>query len=245
MWRRVADRLVAAGCRVFSPTLTGLGERSHLAASEVNLETHIADVSNLIRWEGLEDVVLVGHSYAGFVISGAAEALAGVKLRGMVYIDAFLPADGTCMADYVPLPQDPSANLPDWLVPPIPAAPPRSHAPDCDWLNRLRTPQPRQTFTQKVRMSGALEGVPAKAYVLATGYASPFARFADPLREAPSWQVHEIAGGHDVMLSHPDQTAAILLEVASRRGAQCRHYFSEPSPRKQVEDYGEKTWQAQ
>lgn len=245
MWRRVADRLIAAGHRVFCPTLTGLGERSHLASPQVTLETHIADIANLILWEELENAVLVGHSYAGFVISGVAEIVSSATLDAVVYLDAFLPADGTCVADYVPVPSDASGELPDWLVPPIPAAPPRSHAPDCDWLNRLRSPQPRATFTQSVRITGAFERVPRKVYVLATGYPSPFVRFAEPLRARPGWQVHEIISGHDLMLSHPEEIAALLLAAAAKGDAQCRHYFSASRPRNPDSGNGEKTWQAQ
>lgn len=245
IWRRVADRLIAMGHRVFCPTLTGLGERSHLASPQVDLETHIADIANLIRWEGLENAVLVGHSYAGFVISGVAEIVPPAALDAIVYLDAFVPADGSCLADYVPVPADASGELPEWLVPPIPAAPPRSHAPDCGWLNRLRTPQPRKTFTQSIRLAGALERVPHKAYVLATGYPSPFVGFAEPLRARPGWYVHEIPSGHDLMLSHPDEIAAILIEAAAEGDAQCRHYFSASPPRNPVSDNGEKFWQAQ
>ena len=70
-WRRVADRLEQRGHRVFTPTLTGLGERSHLLSPAIDLDTHITDVVNLVRFEDLRDIVLVGHSYAGFVVSGA------------------------------------------------------------------------------------------------------------------------------------------------------------------------------
>ena len=92
-WMRVADRLVARGHHVFVPTLSGLGERSHLAGSSINLTTHIDDVVNEIRWKNLDDLVLVGHSYGGFVIAGAAEKI-GERVRSIVYVDAFIPNDG-------------------------------------------------------------------------------------------------------------------------------------------------------
>src|SRR5690606_2556298 len=87
-WMRVADRLHARGHRVFVPTLSGLGERSHLAGSSINLTTHIGDVVNEIRWKDLDGVVLVGHSYGGFVITGVAEEIAG-RIASIVYVDAF------------------------------------------------------------------------------------------------------------------------------------------------------------
>ena len=72
-WRRVARLLTHSGHEVFTPTLTGVGERSHLLTSEINLDTHILDVVNVMKWQELNDVVLVGHSYGGMVISGVAE----------------------------------------------------------------------------------------------------------------------------------------------------------------------------
>ena len=97
-WQRVNDRLTALGHRVFAPTLTGVGERSHLNSPSVNLSTHISDVVNEIQWKSLEDVVLVGHSYAGMVITGAAEQVAA-KIASIVYLDAFIPADGQSLGD--------------------------------------------------------------------------------------------------------------------------------------------------
>ena len=214
IWRRVADLLAAEGHRVFAPTLTGLGERSHLARPDIDLDTHVADIANLIRWEELEDIVLVGHSYAGMVISAVAEAVGPEAIGAIVYVDAFLPDDGMSLADYAPLPLSEEADLPEWLVPPIPAAPPRSHAPDCDWLNHLRTPQPRGTFVQRPSLTGAVQRVTRKTYVLATGYESVFGRFARKARDDGGWQLREISSGHDPMLSHPSETAALFLEAA-------------------------------
>src|SRR5512147_74848 len=94
-WRRVADRLAAAGQRVFCPTLTGLGERAHLLTRQVNLSTHIADVVGLLEAEELSDVVLCGHSYGGMVITGVA-ARAKSRLRQLVYLDSAVIEDGEC-----------------------------------------------------------------------------------------------------------------------------------------------------
>src|SRR6202044_2874776 len=97
-WQRVAERLNRDGHRVFTPTLTGLGERSHLLRTGINLQTHIADVVNLMKWEGLTDVVLCGHSYGGFVVSGLAEQMASA-LGSIVFLDAFVPRDGEAALD--------------------------------------------------------------------------------------------------------------------------------------------------
>jgi pimeloyl-ACP methyl ester carboxylesterase len=92
-WQRVAAQLRRDGHAVFTPTLTGLGERSHLLAPGINLATHVADIVNVMKWERLRDVVLCGHSYGGFVISRVAEEMASA-IRSIAFLDAFLPADG-------------------------------------------------------------------------------------------------------------------------------------------------------
>ena len=97
-WKRVRRQLQAAGHQVFTPTLTGLGERSHLASSDINLSTHIDDIVNLIRWEELSDVILCGHSYAGCVISGVADQV-GERIKALVYLDAFLLENGESIMD--------------------------------------------------------------------------------------------------------------------------------------------------
>ncbi|MSO81595.1 MAG: alpha/beta hydrolase, partial [Alphaproteobacteria bacterium] len=89
----MAKRLRAAGHEVFTPTLTGLGERSHLLTASVNMATHVQDIANVLRWEDLRDVVLVGHSYAGLVVTGEADAEAD-RIPTLAYLDAFVPGDG-------------------------------------------------------------------------------------------------------------------------------------------------------
>jgi pimeloyl-ACP methyl ester carboxylesterase len=98
---RVADLLRAAGHRVYTPTLTGLGERSHLLTPSVDLSTHIADIINMIRWEDIRQIVLVGHSYGGMVVTGAADAMTD-RVSALVYLDAFLPTAGRSFHDILP-----------------------------------------------------------------------------------------------------------------------------------------------
>src|SRR5258708_23843408 len=92
-WRRVADRLEKRGHKVFTPTLTGLGDRVHLLNAAVDLNTHVTDVVNLIKYEGLENIILAGHSYAGAIVTGIAEQILP-SIASIVFIDAFLP--GNC-----------------------------------------------------------------------------------------------------------------------------------------------------
>src|ERR1044071_8621006 len=95
-WRRVSDILEKRGHKVFTPTLTGLGERSHLLRAGVNVSTHVTDIVNVLKWERLSDVVLCGHSYGGLVVSGVAEQAAG-EIASIVFLDAFIPQNGDAM----------------------------------------------------------------------------------------------------------------------------------------------------
>jgi pimeloyl-ACP methyl ester carboxylesterase len=100
-WRPNAQALRKAGHEVFTPTLTGLGERSHLMNPSINLDTHVADIVNVIKHEELSDIVLVGHSYGGMVVTGVADTLAD-KIRSLVYLDAFVPESGQALVDLAP-----------------------------------------------------------------------------------------------------------------------------------------------
>ena len=100
-WARVRRLLAAGAHRVFTPTLTGVGERSHLLSRDVGLDTHVADVANLMIWENLRDVVLVGHSYGGVVARHVADRMPD-RIRSLVYLDAFVPENGKALFDYLP-----------------------------------------------------------------------------------------------------------------------------------------------
>jgi pimeloyl-ACP methyl ester carboxylesterase len=119
-WRPNAQALRKAGHEVFTPTLTGLGERSHLMNPGINLDTHIADIVNVIKHEELSDVVLVGHSYGGMVVTGVADALAD-KIRSLVYLDAFVPESGQALVDLAP-PEPKPQPASDYALAPLPAA---------------------------------------------------------------------------------------------------------------------------
>ena len=103
-WKRVRERLQAAGHDVFTPTLTGLADRSHLLSRDINLDTHILDIVNLIQWEERSDIVLCGHSYGGCVVTGVADQLPD-RIRALVYLDAFVLEDGENLAQHVPADQ--------------------------------------------------------------------------------------------------------------------------------------------
>ncbi len=219
-WRRVADRLTERGHRVFTPTLTGLGERSHLADRSIDLDTHIRDIVNVLKWEELTDVVLCGHSYGGMVISGVAEAAPAGAIGSIVFLDAFVPEDGRSLFDYTAVEGAEGLEMArigreTGMVAPIPAEVFNVNPADRAWVDAQCTPQSYNCFTQRLRLTGARERIARKAYILATGYSGlQFPTFAAKLKADPAWRYYEVPCGHDVMLDAPDRLADILEEAA-------------------------------
>jgi pimeloyl-ACP methyl ester carboxylesterase len=218
-WKRVRRALEKRGHEVFTPTLTGVGERSHLLSPQVNLETHILDVVNLIRWEELSNVVLCGHSYGGMVVTGAADRVAE-RIGALVYLDAFVPQNGQRLYDTLPA-EARNAQLEaarihgdGWKVPPITAAQFSVNANDAAWMDRQCTVQPAATFEQPVQLSGAIDGIKNVTYILAAGYnESPFGQFYERAK-ARGWKTLSMACGHDVMLDMPEELTAALVGEA-------------------------------
>src|SRR3984957_6384707 len=171
LWKRGRQALQAAGHNVFTPTLTGVADRSHLLSPDVNLDTHIDDVVNLIRWEELSDVVLCGHSYGGCVISGVADRIPD-QIGALVYLDAFVLEDGESLHQILP-PVDQNAQAEGalregegWKVPPIPAEAFQVNAQDAAWVNRQCTVQPIGTFQQALKLRGGIGKVANVTYIL-------------------------------------------------------------------------------
>jgi pimeloyl-ACP methyl ester carboxylesterase len=217
-WQRIADRLRGGGHTVFTPTLTGVGERSHLLRAGIDLKTHIADVVNVMKWEGLTDVVLCGHSYGGFVISGVAEEMVSA-IRSIVFLDAFVPRNGEAVLDLTGAAVQEAIRAAmqrgDIVIPPRTAEAFGVNAADRAWIDRLCVGQPIGTFTDKVALGGARDRIPRKAYIRAKSYANPgFDRAYGALKSDSSWRTYEVPCGHDVMVDMPDRLSEILLEVA-------------------------------
>jgi len=217
-WKRVRKALQARGHEVFTPTLTGVAERSHLLSPHVNLETHIEDVVNLIRWEELSDVVLCGHSYGGCVISGVADRIPD-RIGALVYLDAFVLEDGQSLHDTLS-PIQKNLQLEGairdgegWKVSPIPAEVFNVNANDREWVNRQCTMQPLATFQQPIKLSGKVDAVRHATFILATGFEnSPFPAFYERAK-AKGWKTLTMPCGHDVMLDRPEELTRVLLDV--------------------------------
>ena len=219
-WRKVRPRLHAGGHAVFTPSLTGIGERAHLTGPHVDLSVHVDDVVNTVLYEDLTDIVLLGYSYGGMVVTGTLDRI-GDRVRELVYLDAFVPADGQCVADLSTLGDvgapDPGPAAP-WLVPPLPRE--FSNPAEAAWESARRTPQPVRCFTDPVRLTQPLEAYPfGRTYVKATGDArhptgpDPFWDTADRLRGNPAWRSVEIAENHMIPQNAPDALVAVLLDL--------------------------------
>ena len=217
-WGRVAEVLRRDGHGVFTPTLTGLGERAHLAHAGIGLATHVTDIVNVLKWEGLGEVVLAGHSYGGFVVSGVAEQVPEA-IASMVFVDAFVPENGECLLDLAsPAARErfePAIAKGDGFVPKIPAAAFNVNEQDRAWVDGLCVPQPRATFTERAALTGARERIARKTYIRAAGYPSQsFDAAAAKARASGSWRVLELPCGHDIMVDMPEKLAEILVESA-------------------------------
>jgi len=208
VYKRVTARLRGEGHEVYPLTLTGLGDRSHLASDAVDMDTYVADVVNAVLWEDLTDICLVGHSYGGLVVAAAAEELAG-RVSSIVFLDAFMPEDGKSMVDISPREVPDTGNLM-----PYSAAGMQVNEADRAWVDAKVTPQPVHTYTQKQPPLRAYLDIPKKAYVRTTfpnpEWDGPYERYtADP-----AWQTFVVTSGHDLMVDAPDELTKILLAVA-------------------------------
>jgi pimeloyl-ACP methyl ester carboxylesterase len=218
-WRRVADRLARQGHKVFAPTLTGLGERAHLLSKHVRLSTHIADVVNVIKWEELSGIVLVGHSYGGVVISGVAEEVQA-SIASIVFLDALLPQNGTSIAGIAGAAARAeiaavTARGGIALAPP-PAAVFGVNAKDRAWVDTMMTPQPIATITDTIVLTGAREKIGRKTYIRAPRYPHPdFDKAYAACKADTSWRTFEATNSrHDVMVDAPDWLTDVLIRVA-------------------------------
>lgn len=218
-FRRIRPELHRRGHAVFTPSLTGLGERSHLVSPLVNLSTHVQDVVNLVLFEDLREIVLVGHSYGGAVITGCLDHI-GDRVRHLVYLDAFVPQDGESVESTLGLgTRDLARRLNgDWLVPP----PDRTfRSPEeAEWATARRLPHPVACFVEPVVLGRPLEEHACTlTYVKATAdprsapAGEAFWDAADHAAADHRWNYREIATDHMVQHNAPDELVDVLLSL--------------------------------
>ena len=219
-WTPLAETLRSHGHRVFTPSLTGLGERRHLFSGAVNLSTHIQDVIGVVESEELTDFVLVGHSYGGMVITGVADRLAS-HISHIVYLDAFLPENGTSGFDFIgedgALANLRGAGAQGGLgVPPVPRDPSRIPAQYRFYLER-RGPQPLATLTEKLALTGAHARIAKHLYVLCTvDQPTIFTKAYERVKNDPAWATETMPCGHILQLEMLERLAEILTDFVAR-----------------------------
>lgn len=216
-FRRVRASLQGSGHQVSTPSLTGLGERAHLTSPGVGLGTHVQDVVNHVLYEDLEDVVLLGFSYGGCVVTGAVDHVAD-RIRHLVYLDAFVPQDGQSVAALTGWAEGTAELGAPWLVPP----PDREFDDPAEaaFMGARRTPQPVGCFREPVRLGRPLEDHPfTRTYIRATADrpdapgAAAFDAAAARARESAAWRYREMATTHMVPSNRPEELADLLREL--------------------------------
>ena len=227
-WWKVEPLLRQSGGSVYAPSLTGMGERSHLAGyidpAAINLDLHIKDVWELLESEGLEEVILVGHAYAGMVITGVAE-VCPQRLDHLVYVNGVVPRDGEAMVDQLDAVRGPDFtarvraaidNREEFLRPPSTVEEIRRRWGITDpedqsrVLPRLR-PQSVASFAQPVRLGSSEALEISRSFILSRE--SGFDPVAERVRQS-DWGLYQLDTGHDPMITKPREVAEILLRIS-------------------------------
>jgi pimeloyl-ACP methyl ester carboxylesterase len=218
-WRRVADILEKNGHKVYAPSLTGNGDRSHLLSKDITLDVQIADIVNLVRWEDLTGVCLVPHSFGGWPCSGALEHIHD-RVSSIVWLDAFKPANGEKAIDYIS--PHSRKGMEEALAAgeagrkPPPAKLFSMNEKDYAWIDSKLTAQPNALVTTPLVLTGKREAIAKKTYIRAPNY--PQAAFDKALAECKAdstWQtLVNVNTGHDVMIDQPEWLADILIKMS-------------------------------
>lgn len=214
-WKKVWPLMRQRGHEFWTPSYTGLGERSHLANPEIDLELHINDVVNVLEYEDLDDVVLVGHSYGGMVATGVADR-AAPRLQQLIYLDAFLPRDGQCLHDLLPaeyVAHQRDNAIDGWRVLP-PPPPPDTSPEDIKWIEARRLPQPIKTVTQKLHLKNGETKLPRSyIYCMRKGPGDYFLLQAERAKKE-GWPYFELDASHSPNVTAPAALAEILDRIA-------------------------------
>jgi pimeloyl-ACP methyl ester carboxylesterase len=228
-WKKLVPLLQKAGHDVITPTLTGLGERSHLLNREIGLETHVKDVVNVLTYADRSDVILVGHSASGAVITGVADAVPE-RIAHVIYLDAFVPEDGQGVIDLLAperrlvLEKLVTTEGDGWLLPRF-APPPWEtivrdmwgvhDEDDLRWMVSRLGPTPFKHFTDPVQRSNPQAEKLRRSYIRCLKFPNPrFDRHAEMAGGNPLWIYRELSAPHHVFVTMPGETAQLLLELA-------------------------------
>jgi pimeloyl-ACP methyl ester carboxylesterase len=237
-WQKVRPILHKAGHEVLLPTLTGLGERAHLLRPEIGLNVHIQDIVSVLTYEDLHEVILVGHSYAGMVITGVADLLPW-RISHLVYLDAFLPSNGQALCEqFRPedwsaildrvatsgegwrwMIQDTATELTNWGI---------TDRENREWVGARLRPQSIKTATETLCLANPPEaGQIPHTFIYCTAHRpqrETYHRSEVKARTEPGWRYRQLASGHDGMITAPDALTELLLEtvvIPPRKGRVC------------------------
>jgi len=223
-WTQLADHLRPMGHDVHAPTLTGLGERRHLASPDITPDTHVLDILNLIEAHDLNDIILVGHSYGGVVITGVASRMPD-RLGALVYLDAAVPQASGASAMAQRNPERLAAFRAQLAAGEFMVAPDRFEAwsddpATQDWLRRKCTPHPIRCLTEGVTLTGREAEVTRRHYILAERHRpSMFWHEYDQVKDKDDWTVETMPTLHDAMVEAPADLATRLHRLAGSIGA--------------------------
>ncbi|WP_257177038.1 MULTISPECIES: alpha/beta fold hydrolase [Bradyrhizobium] len=217
-WKKMHPLMAGAGHRLVTPTYTGLGERAHLASPAIDLDTHIQDILNVIRFEDLDDIVLLGHSYGGMVATGVADRVRE-RVRQLIYLDAFVPRDGQSLFDLNEGGREPmrraAAAGDGFRIPPNPP-PPDTPQADLDWLNARRVPMPIKCFETKLRLEHGEPTIPC-SYIYCTRIppGDVFGQFATRAKNEDGWRSFELDASHAPNVTAPEALMRMLDEIVA------------------------------
>jgi len=221
-WKKILPYFDSNEFNIYLPTLTGLGERSHLVNEMTDLYTHVEDILQIFKYEDLSGVILIGHSYAGLVIGGVAEMIPE-KIKLLIYIDAYIPQDGKTAFDLDPGLMDlykertmKDQNKP-WLVRPYtPSEFGISNVKDIEWMESKLVPMPLLTHTQPIIVQNKETTKIPRAFITTSEFGEDMFQRQN-MEAKKKWDYYELKRGHDVMITAPEELSKLLLNIISKR----------------------------
>jgi pimeloyl-ACP methyl ester carboxylesterase len=215
-WKKMHPLMNKAGHRLVTPTYTGLGERAHLAHPAIDLETHIADMLGVIKYEDLRDFVLIGHSYGGMVATGVADRVRD-KVKQLIYIDAFVPEGDQSLFDFLAESEqrrmrELAKSGDGWRVPPNPT-PPDTLSEDVEWIAPRRVDMPVKCFEARLGLSAPLNLPRSYIYATRAAPSDTFRQFAKITKNDPAWRYYEIDASHAPNVTAPEALMAMLEKI--------------------------------
>lgn len=217
-WKKMHPLMAQAGHRLMAPTYTGLGEREHLASPGIDLDTHIQDILNVIRFEDLNDIVLLGHSYGGMVATGVADR-ARERVTQLIYLDAFVPRDGQSLFDLNEGGREPmrkaAAAGDGYRIPPNPP-PPDTPQADLDWLDARRVNMPIKCCETKLKLAHGEPSMPRSyIYCKRTPPGDVFGQFAKRAKSEQGWHYFELDASHAPNVTAPEALMGVLNKIVA------------------------------